>query len=132
MRLRPLDAADRRAYLQELRPRMFVLGIRAGRIDLRWWVPAWAIEEPLRFFLRTAPLARHLAPMVLRRWPELARRVPAAVATAAEARALRSWWDEVDAWFSEAHRDLLSIPDGSPLLEIATPAARVVVRETRL
>lgn len=133
MRLRPLDDADLRAYLHELRPRFLTLRVRAGRVRFGWLVPSWALEEPLRFGLRIAGLAVAVAPGPLRR--ALAR-------TGLDARhvddrlgddreATPRWWPAVDELFSERGRDLLALPEGVPLLDVAAGDAHIVIAEAR-
>lgn len=130
MRLRPLDKDDRDAYLREIRPRLLTLRLNAGKVHLRWLVPSWALEEPLRFLLRVASLAIAVAPDRAR---SLASAVghahvgPAQVSRSGPAR----WWPAADAFFSEADRDLLALPDGVPLVDVQAADARIVVAEVR-
>ena len=129
MRLRPLDRDDRDAYLREIRPRLLTLRLKAGRLDLRWLVPSWAVEEPIRFLLRATSLAIAVA-------PERARWLAAAAGSAArpapgDATPSARWWRAADAFFSEADRDLLALPDGVPLVDVRAADARIVVAEMR-
>lgn len=144
MRLRPLDDADRRAYVRELRPRFLALRVHAGRVRFAWLVPSWALEEPLRFALRIVPLALAFAPEALRRaldrvgvdaglgdgpGADSAGTVPARTRT--ERAAPPPWWPAFDALFSERGRDLLALPDGVPLLDVAAGDAHIVIAEVR-
>lgn len=141
MRLRPLDDADLRAYLHELRPRFLTLRVRAGRVRFGWLVPSWALEEPLRFALRIAQLALALAPDALRRAldrvgvdADLAGGpggTPGGPASGAGRGAPPRWWPAFDELFSERGRDLLALPDGVPLLDVAAGDAHIVIAEAR-
>jgi hypothetical protein len=124
VRLRALDAAGLRAYLDELRPRFLTLRVEAGRVRFAWALPSWALEEPLRFALRIAPLAVALAPRRARAWLD---RVGVARRLDLEPDA----WRAADALFSEADRDLLALPDDLPLVDIATHEARIVIAQAR-
>lgn len=125
MRLRPLDKDDRDAYLREIRPRLLTVKLVAGSVDLRWLVPSWALEEPLRFLLRVASLAIAVA-------PERARWLAGAVRHAPVPRTgPAGWWPAVDAFFSEADRDLLALPEGVPLVDVQAADTRIVVAEIR-
>ncbi len=130
MRLRPLDAAGVQAYLDEIPPRLLTLRIDAGRLRLRWWLPMWAIEEPLRFALRLYRLIGPLLPRTVR--DALARdpRVPARLLARAGAR--DSLFAAIDAWFSENDRDLLAMPDDVPFVDIDAGGTRVRLQQTRL
>ena len=147
MRLRPLDKDDRDAYLREILPRLLTVRLKAGRVDLRWLVPSWALEEPLRFLLRVASLAGAVAPERAR-WLAAAVRLPlgarwtpppshAATSRTGTSRTGTSrtgparWWPAADAFFSEADRDLLALPDGVPLVDVQAGDARIVVAEIR-
>lgn len=132
MTLRPLDRDGRRAYLEELRPRFLSLGIRSGHVNLRWWVPMWAVEEPLRFALRALPLVRRVAPWPSRRPPRRAASWPGTASGSSAGVEAESWFEQIDAWFSEGHRDLLAMPAGRPLLDITTPTATIVIQEVRV
>jgi hypothetical protein len=132
VRLRSLDADGVRAYLDELRPRLLTLRLDTGRVRLRWAVPAWAIEEPLRFLLRTLAIAMAAAPGVTRRVLErtgadraVAPRDPAAMDAV-------DLWHAVDRLFSEADRDLLRLPADLPFVDVETKDVRVHVGQTRL
>lgn len=125
MRLRPLDRDDRDAYLREIRPRLLTLRLTAGRVDLRWLVPSCALEEPLRFLLRLASLAIAIA-------PERARRLTGGVGLAeGDPTPSAPWWRAADAFFSEADRDLLALPEGVPLVDVRAADTRIVVAEIR-
>lgn len=126
MRLRALDAAGLRAYLDELRPRFLTLRVEAGRVRFCWALPSWALEEPLRFAMRIAPLALALAPRRARAWLD---RV--GVTERLGAGHQPDAWRAADALFSEADRDLLALPDGLPLVDIATNEARIVIAQAR-
>ncbi len=67
--LRRLDGPGRRAYLDELRPRVLVLRIRTERFRLLWAVPMAPFEDLLAFALGLALLA----PTVVRFLPERTR-----------------------------------------------------------
>ena len=67
--LRRLDGPGRRAYLDELRPRVLVVRIRAGGFRLLWVVPMAPFEDLLAFALGLALLA----PTVVRWLPERQR-----------------------------------------------------------
>lgn len=129
MRLRTLDAEDVRAYLNELRPRFFVLRIRADRLNLRWWLPTWAIEEPLRVFLRLLGIVHAAAPATTRR---LLARLRMAHPPSAEAHDRGDLWNAIDQLFSEADRDLLALPGDVPFVDLETDDARVFIGQTRL
>lgn len=124
MRLRALDAAGRRDYFDELRPRFLTLRVEAGRVRFAWALPSWALEEPLRFALRASSLAVTLAPRRARAWLE---RVGVAERLELEADA----WRAADALFSEADRDLLALPNDLPLVDIDTNEARIVIAQAR-
>lgn len=140
MTLRRLDAAGRRALIDDLNPRFLALDVRTERVTFRWWVPMWAIEEPLRFLLHVVPLvahlARHRSPSLVRRWPRLAHALDrlgvASDPGAAEPGARTSLYDRIDVWFSEADRDLLVMPDGQPFVRVDTKGADLVIEERRL
>ena len=146
MRLRPLDREDRETYLQEIRPRLLTVRLKAGRVDLRWFVPSWAFEEPLRFLLRVARVVAVMAPDRIRslaatvRLPLGANGTPAPHAPTPRAPTPHApthrtdpadWWPALDAFFSEADRDLLALPGGVPLVDIQAANARIVVAEIR-
>ena len=130
MRLRPLDAGGFQAYLDELPPRLLTLRVDAGTVRLRWWLPMWAIEEPLRFALRLYGLIGPLLPRHVR--DALARdpRVPARLL--ARAGAQDTLFTAIDAWFSENDRDLLDLPDDVPFVDVDTGGARVRLQQSRL
>ena len=65
--LRRLDGPGRRAYLEDLRPRVLVVRIRAGKVRLLWAVPMAPFEGLLAFALGLALLAPTLAPVLPRR-----------------------------------------------------------------
>lgn len=67
--LRRLDGPGRRAYLEELRPRVLVVRIRTRRLRLLWAVPMAPFEDLLAFALGLALLA----PMAVRFLPERQR-----------------------------------------------------------
>lgn len=128
MRLRSLDADDARAYLEELRLRLLFVRIQAGRVNLRWWVPTWAIEEPIRFLLRLLPLLRALAPAA-------SRRVLARISLPVGGEDLptsASLWTTFDALFSEHDRDLLALPHDVPFVDVQTDDVRVYIGQTRI
>jgi hypothetical protein len=132
MRLRSLDADGVRAYLDELRPRLLIVRIDAGRVHLRWALPSWAIEEPLRFLLRLIPIATAIAPGLTRR---LTGRIGVAgsLAPSTHGPARSSdLWRAVDHLFSEADRDLLHLPADLPFVDVETKDVRVLVGQTRL
>jgi len=132
MRLRRLDADGVRAYLDELRLRLLIVRIEAGRVRLRWAVPTWAIEEPLRFLLRLIPVALAIAPGATRRLVDrvgAARMVDPAPDGAARSGDL---WRAVDRLFSEADRDLLRLPADLPFVDVETKDVRVLIGQTRL
>lgn len=124
MTLRPLDAAGRSAYLREIRPRFLAVRIASGRVRIGWWLPTWALEEPIRLLLRLAPIAVALAPAV-------AQRVLASSPFGSAPGERRNWWQATDELFSERYRDLLSLPDGVPLLDVTSGQARIVIEEVR-
>ena len=65
--LRRLDGPGRRAYLDDLRPRVLVVRIRAGKVRLLWAVPMAPFEGLLAFALGVALLAPTVAPVLPRR-----------------------------------------------------------------
>lgn len=67
--LRRLDAPGRRAYLDELRPRLVVVRVRARGRHIVWAVPLWPFEQLLALVLGLALLA----PSALQLLPERAR-----------------------------------------------------------
>jgi hypothetical protein len=69
LRLRRLDGPGLRAYLDELRPRVLVVRIRARRLRLLWAVPMAPFEEVLAFALGLALLV----PTAARFLPEATR-----------------------------------------------------------
>ena len=129
MRLRPLDAEGTRAYLNELRPRLLAVRIRADKVNLRWWVPAWAIEESIRFVLRLAPIALAIAPGAVRR---LLGRTQVGGAYLSAAARPADLWDAIDELFSEADRDLLALPDDVPFIDVTTDDVRVYIGTVRI
>lgn len=151
MHLRSFGRDDRAAYLREIRPRLLTLRLKAGRVDLRWFVPSWAFEEPLRFLLRVAHVGVALAPERFRslaakvRLPLGASDTPTHRTQTHRTQVHRTqtdptpidrtdpahWWPLLDAFFSEADRDMLSLPSGVPLLDVQAANARIVVAEIR-
>lgn len=131
MHLRPLDRDDRDAYLREIRPRLLTLHLKAGRLDLRWFVPTWALEEPLRFLLRVAHVAIAFAPERFRSLIATPYGPLGASATPTDRTDPAHWWPVLDAFFSEADRDMLSLPSGVPLVDVQAANARIVVAEIR-
>lgn len=129
MRLRTLDADGTRAYLNEIRPRMLAIHIRAEKIHIRWWMPAWAIEEPLRFLLRLLPIVRGAAPAATKR---LLMRMRIAVDADAVDTDTSDLWRAIDELFSEADRDLLALPDDVPFVDVTTDEVRVYVGQVRI
>ena len=130
MRFRSLDADGVNAYWNELRLRLLAVRIDAGRVRLRWWVPAWAIEEPLRFLLRLVPIATALAPGATRRLLErtgIGTRIDLPAADRSDAV-----WRALDDLFSEADRDLLAMPGDVPFVDVTTNDVRVYVGQARL
>jgi hypothetical protein len=132
MRLRSLDAEGVRAYLDELRPRLVTLRVDTGRVRLRWAVPAWAIEEPLRFLLRSLGIALAVAPGVTRRLLERSGAGRAVAPGGPTATNPDDLWHAVDRLFSEADRDLLKLPADLPFVDVETNDVRVHVGQTRL
>ncbi len=55
--LRRLDAAGRRAYLDDVRPRLLVLRVRARGRHIVWAAPLWPFEQLLAVALGLALLA---------------------------------------------------------------------------
>ena len=125
LRLRRLDGPGVRAYVEELRPRFFVVRVRAKGRDLRWAVPAWAIEEPIRFALRLMPLA-----------PRVARYLPTRIAGPlrrfAAPSGRRRTLELLDEFFSERHCDLLTLPPGEPFVSIETEDVHLEVQHVAL
>lgn len=134
MRFRTLDADDTRSYLNELRPRFLFVRIQAGRVNLRWWVPAWAFEEPIRFLLRLIPIGRYAAPAVTARLLSNARIQAGDVSSFAGGGSSGSpdLWTSIDALFSEADRDLFALPDDVPFVDVRTDDVRVYIGQTRI
>jgi hypothetical protein len=61
-------------YWQDVRPRLVLVRIKVERIDIRWGVPLWALEESLRFVLLTLPWVAYGWRWLPPRWrSELAR-----------------------------------------------------------
>jgi hypothetical protein len=125
LRLRRLDAPGMRAYARELRPRFLVLRIRAEGVNLRWAVPSWAIEEPLRFALRLMPLLPGLARYLPSRAAEPLRRF---AAPAGGRRTL----ELLDEFFSERSRDLIALPPGEPFLSVETDDVHLEIKQATL
>ncbi len=141
MHLRSLDRDDRDAYLREIRPRLLTLRLKAGRADLRWFVPSWAFEEPLRFLLRLAHVGVAFAPerfgalaAAVRRplgATDMPIRRASSIPTPTDRTDPAHWWPVLDAFFSEADRDMLSVPSGVPLVDVQAANARIVIAEIR-
>lgn len=109
VRLRPLHERGLRARAEALRPRFLVVRIRAKGIHLRWAIPAWAVEEVLRFALRIAPL--------LPLWRGSRR-----LARPRDGTLLQT----LDGFFGE--RKLLTLPPGEPYVSIETSDALIEIR----
>ena len=125
VKLRRLDRPGVRAYLDELRPRFLVLRVRAKGVSFRWAVPNWAIEEVVRFALRLAPLAVQAAPHL----PDSIGRPLRRFSAAAERRRTLAL---VDAFFSEEHRDLFTLPPGVPLVSVETEDVTFEITQSAL
>lgn len=130
MRFRSFAADGLAAYLNELRPRMLAVHLDTDRVRLHWWVPTWAIEEPLRFLMRLAPIAVTIAPDATRR---LLQRTGLGDRFARAADGTRGdLWRALDDLFSESDRDLLALPDDLPFVDVRTRDVHVYVGQTRL
>lgn len=55
--LRKLDGPGRRAYLDDVRPRILMVRVRAGRVRFAWLVPLWPFEQLVAFAAGAALLA---------------------------------------------------------------------------
>lgn len=55
-------------YLEDVRPRLVLLRLRIDRVDVRWGVPLWALEESLRFVVLTLPWIFYGARRLPARW----------------------------------------------------------------
>lgn len=128
IRLRNLDEAGIREYLSELRPRFFVLRVRAKGRVFRWAVPSWAVEEVLRFGIRLAPLL----PGIVRLLPERARRPLGRFAGYGTGTRTRATLGSLDELFSERHRDLLKPPPGEPLVAIEARDVAIEIQQIAL
>ncbi|HKI59369.1 MAG TPA: hypothetical protein VKA00_09155 [Trueperaceae bacterium] len=61
--LRQLDGPGLRAYLDEVRPRMLVVRVRARRVRVAWLVPLWPFEQLVAFAAGAALLAHAVWPL---------------------------------------------------------------------
>lgn len=68
LQLRRFDQAGRRAYLDEVRPRLVVLRLRASKINITWGVPLWAVEEVTALVLGCAALVKAALPLAPAAW----------------------------------------------------------------
>lgn len=125
LRLRRLDPPGLRAYAEELRPRFLVLRVHAKGVNLRWAVPNWAIEEPVRFAVRLMPLLPVIARYLPARAAEPLRRLAAP-------RGRRRTLELLDEFFSERHRDLFTLPPGEAFVSVETDDVHLEVKQVAL
>jgi len=131
--LRPLGPAGLRAYADELRPRMLVMRVRAGRVRFAWMVPLWPVEELVALVAGAALLAHAAWPLWAgavggRRW-RLRTRLADVAGHAGAAPDARGTLAAVLAGLSTpagSHPgDILRLPPGAPYLSIRSRRAAV-------
>ena len=126
--LRPLTYEELQAYIQEIRPRILTVVIRHDRLKFRWFLPMWAIEEPLRFLLRTLRLMHAIAPGISKR---IQTRIGSNVFLL-PTRDPSPLWPAVDAFFSEKDRDLLAVVVNDPIVEIRHAQSHLLITQARI
>ncbi len=117
-----------RAYLDELRPRVLVLRVRAGRVRFAWAAPLWPFGEVLSFAAGVVLLARALLAAWARRGGRLPQSLAEATAfagTGAVGDATPSPLAALDALAGARFGDRLRLPPGEPYLRVRTPEASV-------
>lgn len=130
LQLRRFDEASRREYLDEVRPRLVVLRVRADKVRITWGVPLWAAEEVAGFLLGAAALlnaALPLAPLAWRR--RLAQGITVrgrqlklehVVARPNEGASALELFRTIDALAGGSLRDVLRVPAGEPYVNVRT------------
>ncbi len=142
---RRFDAAGRRAFLDEVRPRFVLLRVRTDSAKITWGMPLWAAEEIVAFLLGAAAVAKTVMPILPRAWrvrlgrgiTVAGRRVDiglnaddadgaedAADADYAEGNAtsgaLAELYRTIDSFAGGSLRDVLRVPIGEPYVKVQT------------
>lgn len=135
--LRRFDEAGRRAYFDEVRPRIVVLRVHTAGANIVWGVPLWAAEEVAAFLLGAAALLKAGLPLAPRAWR---RRLSTGVTVAG--RELRFGSEEpsesaaasllevcrtIDSLAGGSLRDLLRLPSGEPYVRVRTGDTHVEI-----
>ncbi len=147
LRFRRLDGPGLRAYVDELRPRVLVVRIRAKRFRLLWAVPMAPFEELLAFALGLAllvPTAARFLPEARRaRFERRGGLVAAASQAAAGAYVVRESGDPGSVAAQELPQGLLArlsliaagglgealrLPPGTPYLSVQGEGVTIDVR----
>lgn len=135
--LRKLDGPGRRAYLDEVRPRMLVVRVRAQRLRFAWLVPLWPFEQLIAFALGMALIAGAVWPAWARRWGRAEADAPGPWAQVGEAAALAgvvpaegrsrlaALAQSLSAIAAGRLGDQLRLPPGVPYLRVRSEAATI-------
>lgn len=137
LQLRRLDEAGRRAYLDDVRPRIVVLRLRADKVNLAWGMPLWAAEEIVAFLLGAAALMKAGLPLAPHAWRA---RLGAGVTIAgrrvafestdeqgAAGAALLELFRTVDSLAGGSLRDVLRIPPGESYVKVKTSDTHIEI-----
>lgn len=139
--LRSFDDSDRRAYLDEIRPRVLMLRVKAEKVKIAWAVPLWALEEVVAFALGAAALltvALPLLPTAARRRLEAGVRVGGqqfdfgiaqgdSEAPATRRETLWRIYELMNDYAGGSLRDVLRVPAGEPYVKVDAQGALVEI-----
>lgn len=135
--LRKLDGPGRRAYLDDVRPRMVVVRVRAQRVRFAWLVPLWPFEHLVAFAVGTALIARALWPASVRRpsgaearapglWAQVGEVAELAGTGPADGRTrLAALAQSLSAIAAGGLGDQLRLPPGVPYLRVRSEEATI-------
>jgi hypothetical protein len=121
LRLRRLDSRGLAEFADELRPRFVTLRLQTPKINVRWGMPLWAVEEILGFAVRLVLLAPYALPFL----SETTRRRLADKAVLPEAQQAPLLL--LDELFSNRGRELLKLPPGEVFVSIQTAGTTIEI-----
>lgn len=144
---RDLSGPGLREYWEDIRPRIVLLRVRTGSINIVWGVPLWAIEEVIAFAVGAALLVRAALPLLPPSWRDRAgeplRKLGVfSLSWQANAELHEEGIAQADARSSAAARDvyallnefaggslsgLLRLPPGEPYVKVAASGTLVEI-----
>lgn len=120
-------------YLEDVRPRLVLLRLRIDRVDVRWGVPLWALEESLRFVVLTLPWLFYGARRLPARWRGPLVRSKRMARWSTE-RSQRPPWHALVALLEGYGDGMLRLERGEPfvLVEAGADGRRVLIEITQI